>query len=199
MRGVKGIITGPTTIVLSSRLDGFYTRENRERAVIDMALALKTEAKFLEEAGASVIQIDEPYLSTGIADIETARRAIEFIGNDIKVPLAMHICGDLREVLDEILKFPVDILDFEFAGNNTNLPLLETHSISGKKIGFGCIDTTTEKIETPEEIVKLLEIGLELIGEDNMIIDPDCGMRNLNEHTAINKLKNMAEAVKWLS
>ena len=43
-KGVKGIITGPTTLVLSSRVEGFYNRDKKEKIIIDMAMALKKEA-----------------------------------------------------------------------------------------------------------------------------------------------------------
>jgi len=32
-----------------------------------------------------------------------------------------------------------------------------------------------------------------------MIVDPDCGMRMLPSDVAYQKLKNMTEAVRWLS
>ncbi|HNS26182.1 MAG TPA: methionine synthase, partial [Methanobacteriaceae archaeon] len=90
-------------------------------------------------------------------------------------------------------------LDFEFAGNHTNLSLLENVDLGGKKIGFGCIDTKTVKVESVEEIHKLINKGMDIVGKEKMIIDPDCGMRMLNQESAIQKLKNMTEAVKWLS
>ena len=55
-KGVKGIITGPSTLVLSCRIEGFYKRDKKERIIGDMALALKKEAHDLERAGAVMIQ-----------------------------------------------------------------------------------------------------------------------------------------------
>jgi 5-methyltetrahydropteroyltriglutamate--homocysteine methyltransferase len=197
--GVKGIITGPTTMVLSSRMEGFYRQEDRSQAIIDMARVMKKEAQDLQNAGAAYIQVDEPFLSTGIADLKTASQAMKIVGEELRIPLAMHVCGELSNVFFEILKFPVDILDFEFAGNHTNLSLLENVDLGGKKIGFGCIDTKTVKVESVEEIHKLINKGMDIVGKEKMIIDPDCGMRMLNQESAIQKLKNMTEAVKWLS
>ncbi len=198
-RGVKGIITGPTTLVLSSRMEGFYTLEKRDKAILDLAQALNREAKYLENAGAAMIQFDEPFLSTGMADIKTAYKAIKIACNDLNVPLAMHACGDVSQVLGELLKFPVDIIDCEFAGIKNNLEILQSTDLKGKKIGFGCVDTKKERVESPEEIHTLLEKGVELIGAENMIVDPDCGMRMLPEGAAYQKLKNMTEAAGWLS
>ena len=199
VKGVKGIITGPTTLVLSSRLEGFYNIHNRNRAILDLALSLKSEAEFLERAGAAVIQVDEPYLSTGVANIENARKAINIIRQNLKVPLAIHVCGDVTEVFHELLRFPVDIIDCEFAGITKNLNVLETLDIKGKYLGFGCVNTKTEKVESPETIFKLIKNGIELVGDEKMIIDPDCGMRMLSEQAAFQKLKNMKEAVEWFS
>jgi 5-methyltetrahydropteroyltriglutamate--homocysteine methyltransferase len=199
VKGVKGIITGPTTLVLSSRLEGFYNIHNRDQAILDLALSLKNEVKLLEDAGAAVIQVDEPYLSTGMADIENARKAIKIIRQNIKVPLAIHVCGDVTEVFHELLRFPVDIIDCEFAGIAKNLKLLETSDIKRKKLGFGCVNTKTEKVDSPETIFKLIKEGIELVGDEKMIVDPDCGMRMLPEQVAFQKLKNMKEAVEWFS
>jgi 5-methyltetrahydropteroyltriglutamate--homocysteine methyltransferase len=199
VKGVKGIITGPTTLVLSSRLEGFYNRQNRDKAILDLAMTLKRELKFLENAGAAVIQVDEPFLSTGMADVENARKAINIMCQDLKVPLAMHVCGDVTEVFPELVKFPIDIIDCEFAGIGKNLKVLENTDIEDKKLGFGCIDTKIEKVESPETICKLIEKGIEMVGEKKMIVDPDCGMRMLSEQVAFQKLKNMKEAVRWLS
>jgi 5-methyltetrahydropteroyltriglutamate--homocysteine methyltransferase len=46
LHGVKGIITGPTTMVLSSRMEGFYTVEKRDKAILDMPMPL-TGSKIL--------------------------------------------------------------------------------------------------------------------------------------------------------
>nr|WP_319373081.1 methionine synthase [uncultured Methanobacterium sp.] len=199
VRGVKGIITGPTTLVLSSRMEGFYTLEKRDKAILDMAHALNREAKYLEKAGAAMIQFDEPFLSTGMVNIKTAYQAIKIAQKGLKVPLSMHVCGDVSQVLGELLKFPVDIIDCEFAGIEKNLKILQNTDLKGKKIGFGCVDTKTELVESPEEIRTLLEKGVEIIGAENMIVDPDCGMRMLPEEAAYQKLKNMTEAAGWLS
>ncbi|MDP3066112.1 MAG: methionine synthase, partial [Methanobacteriaceae archaeon] len=68
-----------------------------------------------------------------------------------------------------------------------------------KKIGFGCIDTKTERVESTPKIVNFIKRGMDIIGEKNMIVDPDCGMRMLKPSEALKKLKNMTEAVEWLS
>lgn len=197
-RGVKGIITGPTTLVLSCRVNDFYKRDNKSKIIMDMAQALKKEAKELENAGAGMIQIDEPFLSTGIADLKVAKEAINIISADLAVPVAMHVCGDVGEIFGDILKFPVQIIDCEFAGVDSNIEALKTEYRGSKKIGFGCIDTKTEIVETTDQILNLVKKGIDIVGEENMMMDPDCGMRMLSREVAQLKLKKMKETLQWL-
>ena len=196
-KGVKGIITGPTTLVLSSRVEGFYNKDKKEKIIMDMAMALKKEAYALQEAGAAIIQIDEPYLSTGVADLKTAKKAIKVITENLSVPVSMHVCGDVRDIFKDILKFSVQIIDCEFAGLPNNMQALEKEYDGSKKIGFGCIDTKVEAVDELDSVVKLIKNGVDIIGEENMMLDPDCGMRMLSRDVARLKLKKMTEAVGW--
>jgi 5-methyltetrahydropteroyltriglutamate--homocysteine methyltransferase len=198
-KGIKGIITGPTTLVLSSRVEGFYQRDKKEKIIGDMAVVLKNEAHHLQNAGATMIQIDEPFLSTGIADLGIARKAIKTVVEDLDVPVSMHVCGEIGEILTKILNFPVHIIDCEFAGRSSNLDSLKQEYTGSKKIGFGCIDTKTKQLETLDHVRDLIKTGIEIVGEKNMIIDPDCGMKMLSRDVALFKLKKMKEAVEWLS
>ena len=196
-KGVKGIITGPTTLVLSSRVEGFYNKDKKEKIIMDMAIALKKEAYELQEAGAAIIQIDEPFLSTGIADLKTAKTAIKIITDNLNIPVSMHVCGDIGGILKDILKFSVQIIDCEFAGLPNNILTLEQEYDNSKKIGFGCIDTKVQDVDELDQVVNLIRKGLDIIGEENMILDPDCGMRMLSREMALLKLKKMKEAVEW--
>ena len=49
-----------------------------------------------------------------------------------------------------------------------------------------------------DQVTNLIKKGIDIVGEENMIIDPDCGMRMLSRDTALLKLKTMKEAVEWL-
>jgi len=108
----------------------------------------------------------------------------------------MHVCGNLANVLDDILKVNVNVLDFEFSKNPENLSLFGSKDLSGRMIGYGCVDSTAEPVESVAEIKKRIEKGVEVFGAKNMLIDPDCGLRMRSRESAFWKLKNMAEAAK---
>ncbi|MBE6500194.1 MAG: methionine synthase [Methanobrevibacter thaueri] len=191
-KGVKGIITGPNTIVHSSRIASFY--KNKEDAIIDLAHSLKFEVDAIaEKVNPVYIQIDEPFLSTGMVDMKTAREAIDIIHDGLDVPLAMHVCGILRDVFKDISKFNVDILDFEFAGNNVNLDVLEKNYslVSDKKIGFGCVDSSVNTVDNKSDVDDLVSRAVEIVGRDKLILDPDCGLRRAPKDVAFDKLKLM--------
>ncbi|MDR0901130.1 MAG: methionine synthase [Methanobrevibacter sp.] len=197
-KGVKGIITGPSTIVQSSRIGPIYKDKNI--AIIDMAKALKEECLSLEKAGAKLIQIDEPFLSIGLIDMEIAKEAIAIITKELSIPVSMHSCGDISNAFSDFINFDVDIIDCEFAGHPRNIDVLEKYAndLGSKKIGLGCIDTKKSNIESIDEIAHLIKKGVDIVGKENLYIDPDCGMKLFNNDIAFSKLKNMVEAMKSL-
>lgn len=190
--GVKGIITGPNTIVHSSRITSFY--KSKEDAIIDLAHSLKHEVDAIAKKVEPVyIQIDEPFLSTGMVEMKTAREAIDILHDGLEVPLAMHVCGILKDAFKDIAKFNVDILDFEFAGNDVNLDVLEKNYslVLNKKIGFGCVDSSVNTVDDKCDVDQLVEKAIEIVGKDNLILDPDCGLRRAPKDVAFDKLKLM--------
>ena len=192
---VKGIITGPSTLAHGLHISTPMYR-NKEELVEDLATALIAEARNLEAAGVTLLQIDEPIFSTGMADMNAGKEAVERIAGAIKIPTCMHVCGTLGNVIDEILKFNVNVFDFEFANNPANLDLLSRRDLGGRMIGYGCVDSSSETVETVAEIKKRIEKGIEVFDPKVMLIDPDCGMRMRSREAAYWKLKNMAEAAR---
>lgn len=192
---VKGIITGPSTLAHGLHISTPMYR-NKEEVALGLAAALVVEARALEATGVALLQIDEPILSTGIADIAIAKQAVELIGSSVHIPICMHVCGNLGNVLDEILKFNVNVLDFEFSNNPANLDILSRRDLTGKMIGYGCVDSSIEEVETVHEIKKRIEKGVEYFDPKILLIDPDCGLRMRSRESAYWKLKNMCDAAK---
>jgi 5-methyltetrahydropteroyltriglutamate--homocysteine methyltransferase len=192
---VKGIITGPTSLAHGLHISTPMYRD-KEELVPDLATALLVEARALEAAGITLLQIDEPIFSTGIADLAVGKQAVEQIAAGLHIPVCMHVCGNLGNVIDELLKFNVNVLDFEFANNPDNLDLLSRRDLTGKMIGFGCVDNTTDQIESVHEIRKRIEKGVEIFDPKIMLIDPDCGLRMRTREAAYAKLKYMCDAAK---
>lgn len=189
-KGIKGIITGPSTIIHSSRITAFY--KNKDDAIIDLAHSLKSEVDAIEsKVKPDYIQVDEPFLSTGMVNMNVAREAIDILHEDLSIPLAMHVCGTIDQVYKDLAKFNVDILDFEFSGNDININVLEDNIslFKGKRIGFGCVDSSINELDDYDDVDSLISRGIDIIGKDNILLDPDCGLRRASKEIAFLKLK----------
>jgi 5-methyltetrahydropteroyltriglutamate--homocysteine methyltransferase len=108
----------------------------------------------------------------------------------------MHVCGDLSEVIDDLLKIQVSVLDFEFSKNPANIALVSSRELSGRMVGFGCVDSTTDAVDSVQKIKERIEKGVEAFGARALLLDPDCGMRMRTRDAAFAKLKNLAAAAK---
>ena len=192
---VKGIVTGPTTLAHGLHISTPMYRDKVELA-LDLATALVAEARSLEAAGVTLLQIDEPMFSTGAADLAVGKEAIERIMSQLHIPVCLHVCGNLEAVIDDILKINVPVLDFEFSKNPANLGLFSGRDFAGRMVGYGCVDSSSETVEPVAEIRKRIERGVEIFGPKAMLIDPDCGMRMRTREAAFAKLKNMVLAAK---
>lgn len=194
-RWVKGIITGPTTLSHALHISTRIYRDRQDLA-LDLALALEPEVRNLEKAGVCIVQIDEPILSTGTADPESAALAIRQIGENLSVPVCLHVCGALGEIIDTVRRMPVDILDFEFAREPENLGIVNAADVGERMIGFGCVDSADPAVESEREICARIEKGIEIFGPGKMLVDPDCGLRMLPRESALGKLTHMAAAAR---
>lgn len=182
--GLKATLTGPWTMVEGAENKHY---DSKKEAVMDTASALKEEAEALEEY-CDVIQIDEPYLSLEFP--EYGKEAVEKI-TDIRTTTALHVCGDIGSIVQKIIEIDVDILDHEFAANPHLYEIFEDLSID-QRIAAGVI-TTEPEVEKIEEIKENINRAYDIFGPETMV-DPDCGLKNLDEATAKKKLENMVIA-----
>lgn len=199
---VKGIITGPITLISSCKIgkNSPYDNVFDRRLYRDTAEALAVVAKQLTKAGADSIQVDEPFYSVGVP-MDLAKECVELIVSSLQVPVSLHACGDIRKVFDSLLSFDgVDVLSHEFAASPQNLEAVTRQKLEehGKKLGVGCVRTNTERIETQKEVLTLLKKAASLVGFENMWIHPDCGLRLLDCDVAQSKLEIMTKATHQL-
>jgi 5-methyltetrahydropteroyltriglutamate--homocysteine methyltransferase len=190
---VKGIVTGPSTLSFALHITTPSYRSRAELA-LDLAKVLSHEAMLLEEAGVSIIQVDEPILSTGSADLRLATEALRLVTANLSVPVCLHVCGNLSTVIDDLVTMPVDILDGEFAKSPENLTLFRDLDLGTKMVGFGCVDSSRPEVEEVDTIRARIERALAVFEPDQILIDPDCGLRMLPRTAAFSKLSRMVEA-----
>jgi 5-methyltetrahydropteroyltriglutamate--homocysteine methyltransferase len=190
---VKGIITGPSTIAYGLKIDTPVYRDRNE-LIPDIAQALAMEARSLEKEGVTMIQIDEPIFSTGAVDLAVGRQAINTIISVTDIPTCLHSCGSIGNIIDELLRINVSVLDFEFANNPSNLEVISDRDLKNRMIGYGCVDSTDTSVDSVDVIEARIRKGIEIFGAEKMLVDPDCGLRMHTRETAFGKLSNLVQA-----
>ncbi|MGB2695979.1 MAG: methionine synthase [Dehalococcoidia bacterium] len=191
---VKGMLTGPYTIVEWSFIEGYDTRRD---AVLAVADAIHQEALELDRAGAKYIQIDEPALSTRMEDIDLAIEAMGVVTDGLKAKTITHMCyGDFAAAYPRFLDMPVTQFDMEMANSGYDLvELLKRGFPQDKEIAWGVFDVHTHAVETVDQITAGIKQGLEVLPPERLYIDPDCGLKTRTWDEAAAKLRVMMQGV----
>ena len=200
-RPAKITLPGPFTMGQQAKNE-FY-RDDEELAM-DFAAAVNAEAHDLQEAGADVIQLDEPWLRN---DPEAAKRyavrAINRALQGITVPTVVHLCFGYAAVVPGASKptgysFLPGLADsiaqqisIEAAQPKLDLGVLA--DLAGKKIMLGVLDLGDDTVEAPELVAQRIRAGLKYVKAENLIPAPDCGMKYMSREAAFGKLKALAD------
>ena len=193
-RPVKGMLTGPYTIVDWS-FNEYYP--SREAYVLDVARAVREEAQALVKAGAKYIQIDEPAISVRPEEMELASRALGIVTDGLDAFTITHLCyGDFASVFDDLISLPVDMLDIEMANSDFQLLELFRRQPTGKHVSVGVVDSHDHRIESVEDIKKGVRAVLEVFSPEQVYLDPDCGLKTRLEDEAVDKLRNVVTAAR---
>jgi len=193
-RPVKGMITGPYTMMDWS-FDEYYG--SRADACLAFAKLLHQEAVALQAAGAKVIQVDEPALSTRFDELPLVVKAVGIVTQGIEAKTVLHTCyGNYNEIFEYFNKLPVDQIDLEMS--NSGLDLLDRFKREPlrKEIAFGVIDVHSHVIEEEALIRERIEKALTIFAPSKLFIDPDCGLKTRSLEEAQAKLRNMVAATR---
>jgi 5-methyltetrahydropteroyltriglutamate--homocysteine methyltransferase len=191
---VKGMLTGPYTIMDWCFLEGYPDRQSATYALAD---ELRKEVAELIKAGAKIIQIDEPAVSVRPHEAGWAWDALRRVTEGQDAYFITHCCyGEFAKVYDELLKLPVDNLDIELSNSNLGLlDLLKARPL-GRDISFGIVDVHSHHIEDAATVRSRLEQAIGALGIERVWADPDCGLKTRTVDEAIKKLEVIVAAAK---
>jgi 5-methyltetrahydropteroyltriglutamate--homocysteine methyltransferase len=203
-RPVKMTVPGPFTMSQQAQND-YYTDD--AEAAMAYAAAVNEEIRDLFDAGADVVQIDEPYMQ---ARPEKAREyglaALNRALEGVTGTTAVHICFGYAAIiherpsgysfLPELSTCTCHQVSVETAQSDLDCEILAT--LDNKQILVGCLDLSTHDVETPETIVARIKRALPYVAAENVILAPDCGMKYLPRSSARGKIAAMVEAAKRL-
>lgn len=196
-RKIKITLPGPFTMA-QQVVDEHY--KDLEAMTMAFAAAVNQEVHALANAGADVIQLDEPWLRN---NPDAARRfavkAIDRALQGLACETALHLCFGYAQLvankpqgyafLSELAHSSAQQISIESAQPKIDLSVLR--ELRGKKVILGVIDLSDNAIETPEVVAARLRKGLEHCAPDQLIAAPDCGMKYLPRDVALGKLKAM--------
>lgn len=202
-RALKVTIPGPYT--LSGRLnygpgEVYPTRVAAAEAFVPI---LAAELRDLVDAGATIIQVDEPspaihpeapadFVALFNAAIEPAVGRVRLgahlcFGNFLGRPLAPR---SWRPILPAMLGFAVDELVLEFANREmAEIGILRELTDAGKDVAAGVIDVKSSHLETADEVAARIDAILSTgVPAERLSAVPDCGFSQTARHLTTAKL-----------
>jgi 5-methyltetrahydropteroyltriglutamate--homocysteine methyltransferase len=192
-RPVKAVLTGPYTLARLSD-NGFYA--SVEECALAYAAALHQEALALQEAGAPIIQLNEPAILKHKEDWPVLRAAVEAVFEGISAEKAVYtFFGDVAGLYPQMLELPCDILGLDFVSGPRNFDLLHGDGFS-KKLGLGLVDARNTKLERVESLVAGIRRAAEIVSPEWIHLSPNCGLDFLPREIAEAKLTRMVEAAQ---
>ena len=190
--GLIGVLTGPYTLTKSS-IDSFYHDE--KEIAFDFAQALRKEAELLTKH-VDFISIDEPVFSNELP--EYAPELIQIITKGISCSTRLHVCGDVSDIIPQLVDMPVDILSHEFKASPHLFEAFLEYPCK-KNICLGAVRSDDVVVESVVDIIAHIKKALAIFDGNVVQIAPDCGQRFLPRQIAFQKLKNLAAAGEILN
>ena len=193
-RPVKGMLTGPYTMLDWSYNEAYKTRRD---AALALAEVVRQEAEDLQAAGARYIQIDEPAIHARPEEIEIAIEAMGVVTQNLDAKTVSHICyGDFAAIYPKVLELPVDQLDLAMANYGYRwLELFDKHPFT-KELAIGIVDVHSHETETVAVAAEGIRKGLRYVSKERLLPHPDCGLKTRSVDESEEKCRVVVEATK---
>jgi 5-methyltetrahydropteroyltriglutamate--homocysteine methyltransferase len=174
----------------------------REDFVRDCVPILRRELELLRDAGATIVQIDDPHLCLFVdPQVRSAHEnpdaaadfAVDMVNalvdgfSDLK--LAVHLCrragarargeaqhqGGYDPIIKQLNRLKVNHLTMEFTAPQAGDLSVLKKLREDFEIGLGCVSTQPGQIDSPEQIVERVKKALQYLPAERITLNPDCG------------------------
>jgi 5-methyltetrahydropteroyltriglutamate--homocysteine methyltransferase len=204
--GIKPVLTGPYTLGKFSLGEksgngSAGTFSDLEERVQAYAEILATELEPLSQAGAELVQIDEPaaikypndwkIFEASLIPLGEARDKIIKSGRKLEIALYVyfHDCAPLYE---KLLALPADVVGLDFTYSPQLVDIVASKG-SPKPLSLGLIDGRNTRLEDPAQIAREIERMLPKIKGDRAFLGPSCGLEYLPRDRAFAKLELLSK------
>jgi 5-methyltetrahydropteroyltriglutamate--homocysteine methyltransferase len=205
-RPLKATLPGPYTLSGRLRSGPGEVYETRVAAAEAFVPILQAELRGLVDAGAEIIQVDEPSPAihpdapadfAGLFNdaIEPARGRARLgahlcFGNFLGRPLAART---YRPIRDAMLRFNVDELVLEFANREmAEIDILRELTDAGRDVAAGVVDVKNYHLESPDEVAARIDAVLAAgVPPERLTLVPDCGFSQTARWATTAKLRSL--------
>lgn len=184
----------------AARSAGAYAaREDFVRACVPV---LRRELELVRDAGADIVQIDDPHLCLFVDPAVRAKypdpdaaaafavdMINEVVGGVEGVRIAVHLCrraggrargevsheGGYGPILAHLNRLRVHHLTMEFTAPQAGDMAVFRDLREDFEIGLGCVDVTPGKVDTAETIAGRVRQALRHLAPERITLNPDCG------------------------
>jgi 5-methyltetrahydropteroyltriglutamate--homocysteine methyltransferase len=171
--------------------------KNRLELLMDLSAALNREYHLLADAGAPLVQIEEPAIHQVIADpnqkikpeqwVKAFNEEVKGLRGKCEVwchtcwgsPAAQRVASrdqSYKDALPYFDQLDVDVITFEGAFNRgLDFEHIGRMIAKDKKVALGVVSHRTLQVERPEEVAQLIRLALRYIEPERLILSSDCG------------------------
>ena len=182
---MKGMLTGPVTILQWS-----FVRNDQPRAetCTQIALAIRDEVCDLEKAGIKIIQIDEPAIREGLplrkedwaGYLNWAVKAFRISASGVQddTQIHTHMCySEFNDIINSIADMDADVITIETSRSQMELLDVFADFKYPNEIGPGVYDIHSPRVPNREEMTYLLKKARAVIPDNQLWVNPDCGLK----------------------
>jgi 5-methyltetrahydropteroyltriglutamate--homocysteine methyltransferase len=174
----------------------------REDFVRDTVPILRQELELIRDAGADIVQIDDPYLcllvdpevraqyndadAAAAFSVDMVNQVIEGIDG---ITIAVHLCrragarvrgeacfkGGYDPILEPLNRLKAHHLTLEFTTPEAGDEKIFKDLRDDYEIGLGCVSVEPGKVDSAETIVERVERVLQHVSPARITLNPDCG------------------------
>ena len=203
-RPVKGMLTGPVTILQWSFVRDDQSREDTCRQI---GLAIRDEVADLEKAGIRIIQIDEPAFREGLplrqaeqtAYLDWAAGCFRLSASPVEdaTQIHTHMCySEFNDIMHAIASLDADVISIETSRSDMELLSAFSEFHYPNSIGPGIWDIHAPRVPEAPEIQRLISKAAEVIDPAHLWVNPDCGLKTRGWPEVEASLANMVTATK---
>ncbi len=203
---MKGMLTGPVTILQWS-----FVRDDqpRDQTCEQIALALRDEVVDLEQAGITIIQIDEPAYREGLplrkkdwqSYLDWAVRSFRISASGVKdsTQIHTHMCySEFNDIMPSIAAMDADVITIETSRSDMELLDAFEDFDYPNEIGPGVYDIHSPRVPAKEEMVNLMKKATKYVPAERLWVNPDCGLKTRGWTETEEALTSMVQAAEEL-